>query len=129
MVLDASAVVEILLRTIVGDTLRARLITNRPALHAPHLLDIDVAHVLRRAARAGQIGAARGSAALADLAAFRVLRHPHVALLPRVWQLRNNLTAFDAIYIALAEALAAPLLTCDARLAAAPGHSARIELV
>ena len=77
----------------------------------------------------GEIDRDRGAAALADLADLPVRRYPHDILLPRVWELRNNLTAYDAVYVALAEALDAPLLTRDKRLAAAAGHHARVELV
>lgn len=98
-------------------------------LHAPHLLDVEVAQVIRRHAANREIDAERGRMALADLADFPLRRYPHDFLLPRVWELRNNLTAYDAIYVALAEVLDAPLLTHDKRLATAPGHHARIELV
>ena len=98
-------------------------------LHAPHLLDVEVAQVVRRYAASGDIDAERGRAALDDLADLPLHRYPHDILLPRVWELRNNLTAYDAVYVALAEALDAPLLTCDGRLAGSAGHHARIELV
>lgn len=101
----------------------------RRTLHTPHLLDIEVAQVLRRYAMAGEIDRQRGAAALTDLADLPLRRYPHDILLPRVWELRNNLTAYDAVYVALAEALDAPLLTRDKRLAAAAGHHARVELV
>ena len=84
---------------------------------------------MRRYAAQGEIDARRGVQALSDLAAFPLRRYPHDLLLPRVWSLRHNLTAYDATYIALAEALDAPLLTRDERLAAAPGHSAQVLLV
>jgi predicted nucleic acid-binding protein len=83
--------------------------------------------VVRRYAAAGELDAERGREALADLADLPLLRYPHDLLLPRIWELRHNLTAFDAAYVALAEALGAPLL--DRRLAAAPGHHAQVELV
>jgi predicted nucleic acid-binding protein len=98
-------------------------------LHVPHLLDIEVAQVIRRYAPNGEIDSERGRAALADLADFSISRYPHDFLLPRVWDLRNSLTAYDAVYVALAEALDAPLLTRDKRLATARGHHALIELV
>lgn len=98
-------------------------------LHAPHLLDVEAAQVIRRYAANGEIDSARGRLALADLADFPLRRYPHDFLLPRIWDLRNNLTAYDAAYVALAEALDAPLLTRDRRLAAAAGHRAQIELV
>jgi predicted nucleic acid-binding protein len=106
-----------------------RLFGAGDTLHAPHLLDVEIAQVLRRYAVAGEIEAERGRAALADLADFRLSRYPHHFLMPRVWELRDNLSAYDAVYVALAEALDAPLLTRDRRLAAAAGHHARVELV
>jgi predicted nucleic acid-binding protein len=106
-----------------------RLFDQSQTLHAPYLLDVEVAQVLRRYAANGEIDGERGGTALADLADFPLHRYAHDFLLQRVWDLRNNLTAYDAIYIALAEALDAPLLTCDRRLATAPGHQARVELV
>lgn len=129
IVIDASALLEALLRTPAASTVEKRLFDPRRTLHAPHLLDVEVAQVIRRYAANGEIDSERGRAALADLADFPVHRYPHDFLLPRVWDLRNNLTAYDAVYVALAEALDAPLLTRDQRLAAAAGHHARIELV
>jgi predicted nucleic acid-binding protein len=129
IVVDASALLEALLRTSAARAVEERLFEPQQTLHAPHLLDIEVAQVIRRYAAKGEIDGERGRAALADLADFPFRRYPHDFLLPRVWDLRNNLTAYDAVYVALAEALDAPLLTCDRRLAAAAGHHARVELV
>jgi predicted nucleic acid-binding protein len=129
IVVDASALLEALLRTPAAATVERRLYDPQETLHAPHLLDVEVAQVLRRYAAAGEIDRERGRAALADLADLPLRRYPHDFLLPRVWDLRDNLTAYDAVYVALAEALDAPLLTRDQRLAAAAGHRARIELV
>jgi predicted nucleic acid-binding protein len=129
IVVDASAVLEILLRTPNAETVGRCVFDPSETLHAPHLLDVEVAQVLRRYAASGEIDGERGRAALADLADFSLNRYPHEILLPRIWDLRQNLTAYDAVYIALAEALDAPLLTCDRRLAAAPGHRARVELM
>lgn len=129
IVVDASALLEALLRTPAAPAVEKRLFEPQQTLHAPHLLDIEVAQVIRRYAAKGEIDSERGRAALADLADFPVRRYPHDFLLPRVWDLRNNLTAYDAVYVALAEALDAPLLTRDQRLAAAAGHLARVELV
>jgi predicted nucleic acid-binding protein len=129
IVVDASAVLETLLRTPNAQWVERRLFDRSETLHAPHLLDVEVAQVLRRYAGNGAIDDERGRTALADLADFPLRRYPHDFLLPRVWDLRKNLTAYDAIYIALAEALDAPLLTCDRRLATAPGHQARVELL
>jgi len=112
-----------------AEAVEHRLLAPGEALHAPHLLDVEVAHVIRRYAASGDIDHGRGRTAFADLADFPLVRHPHVFLLARVWELRNNLTAYDAIYVALAEALDTPLLTKDRRLAAAAGHRAEIELV
>jgi predicted nucleic acid-binding protein len=100
----------------------------RQTLHAPHLVDVEVTHALRRYAAAGDIDRERGSAALADLADFPVRRYPHTVLLPRVWELRSNFTAYDAVYVALAEALDASLLTRDHRLAAAAKRHVGVKL-
>lgn len=127
IVVDASAVLEVLLRTPVGSKVEERLFGKRQALHAPHLLDIEVAQVIRRFAASGTIDGARGEAALQDLADLPVRRHSHGILLPRIWSLRRNYTAYDASYVALAEALDAPLVTRDRRLANGAGHGARIE--
>jgi predicted nucleic acid-binding protein len=129
IVLDASAALELLLRTKAAAAVEARLFDSNESLHAPHLLDIEVAQVLRRYAAAGLATSERCRAALDDLADLPLTRYPHDVLLPRVWELRRNLTAYDAVYVALAEALDAPLLTRDRRLSNAPGNRARINLV
>jgi predicted nucleic acid-binding protein len=129
IVVDASALLEALLRTSAAKAVEDRLFAARQTLHAPHLLDVEVAQVIRRYAANGEIDAERGRMALADLADFPLRRYPHDFLLPRIWDLRNNLTAYDAAYVALAEVLNAPLVTRDRRLATAAGHRARIELV
>jgi predicted nucleic acid-binding protein len=129
IVVDASALVDVLLRAPTARAVEDRLFASGKTLHAPHLLDVEVAHVIRRYAATGEIDGERGRLAFIDLADMAVRRYPHDVLLPRIWQLRNNLTAYDAAYVALAEALDAPLLTRDKRLAAAAGHQARIELV
>ena len=129
IVLDASALVELLLQTVIGGSLGDRLAAGNNALQAPHLIDIEVAQVIRRLVRSHEVAPARGRVALTDLAEFPLDRHPHDLLLPRIWALRDNLTAYDASYVALAEALDAPLLTRDRRLAGSTGHRARIDLV
>ncbi len=129
IVLDASAALEALLRTPAAARVEERVFAEGETLHAPHLLDLEVAQVLRRYASSRQVAADRCRAALDDLADFPLTRYPHDLLLPRIWELRANLTAYDAAYVALAEILDAPLLTRDERLASAPGHRARIELV
>jgi predicted nucleic acid-binding protein len=128
IVVDASAALEVLLRTPAAVSIERRLFEPSQTLHAPHLLDIEVAQVIRRYAANGEIDAERSRMALADLADLPLHRYPHDFLLQRVWDLRNNFTAYDAVYVALAEALDAPLLTRDKRLAASPGHRARIDL-
>ena len=129
IVVDASTLVEVLLRARGAQAIEDRLFENGQTLHAPHLIDVEVAHAIRRYAISGQIKGDRGRAAFAILAALPLNRYPHGFLLPRIWDLRNNLTAYDAVYIALAETLQVPLITRDRRLAGAAGHRARIELV
>jgi predicted nucleic acid-binding protein len=129
MVVDASTILELLLNTPAAGRIAERLFPPGESLHAPHLLDIEVAQVIRRYCRAGELASERGREALADLADLPITRYPHDFLLARIWELRHNLTAYDASYVALAEALDAPLLTCDRRLAAASGHDARIEVM
>jgi predicted nucleic acid-binding protein len=129
IVVDASALVEVLLNTSAGSLIEQRLFAGNETLHAPHLLDLEIAHVLCRYAMIGVIDPARGLQALEDLSDMAVTRYPHDLFLSRIWDLRNNITAYDAAYIALAEALAAPLVTRDAALVSAAGHHARIELI
>jgi predicted nucleic acid-binding protein len=128
IVVDASALLEVLLRTEAAAAVEARLFTGE-TLHAPHLLDLEVAQVLRRYERAGELTARRGGEALEDLASIRIERYPHHLFLPRVWALRSNATAYDACYLALAEALDAPRVTRDRWLGAVPGHGARVEVM
>ena len=129
IVVDASALVELLLDTDEAGAVAARLFDSGDSLAAPHLIDVETAHVLRRYAQAGEIDDRRGRKAIDDLADMPVRRYPHDVLLPRVWDLQHNLTAYDAVYVALAEALDAPLVTRDRRLARAAGHGAEIELL
>ncbi len=129
IVVDASAVLEVLLRTPAAELVERRLFEPEQTLHAPHLIDVEVAQALRRYTASGEADPDRGRMALADLMDFPLTRYPHDFLLPRVWELRNNLTAYDAVYVALAEVLEAPLLTRDQRLSNAAGHRARIELI
>jgi len=129
IVVDASAVIEVLLNTPAGIQIAERLFNLDETLHTPHLLDVEVAQVLRRYTRTGELEAARGLQALEDLVDFPLTRYPHDLFLLRIWELRHNVTAYDAAYIALAEALGAPLLTRDAALASGPGNRARIELI
>ena len=129
IVIDASALLEALLQTPAAVAVEERLLREGFPLHAPHLIDLEVTQVLRRYEATGRVAAARCQDALDDLQDFSLRRYQHDVLLARVWELRQNLTAYDAAYVALAEALDATLLTRDRRLAAAPGHYARVELV
>jgi predicted nucleic acid-binding protein len=129
IVVDASVVLEALLRRVNAEAVRERLLAGREMLHAPHLLDIEVAHVMRRYAMIGDMESERGRASLAVLADLPLRRYRHDFLLPRVWELRNNFTAYDAVYVALAEALDLPLLTRDQRLAGAARAHVRVEVV
>lgn len=129
IVLDASAAIELLLGTPIGSKVSAAISDPNETLAAPHLLDVEVAQVLRRLEASKAISPARAEAALGDLALLDVTRYGHDVLLDRIWQLRGTLTAYDAAYVALAEAAGAPLLTCDAKIAGAPGHRATVVVV
>jgi predicted nucleic acid-binding protein len=129
IVVDASAMTELLLQTPLGLRVEARLFRDGDDFHAPHLLDVEVVQALRRLTRVGEVPARRAEEAIEDLVLFDLQRHPHVDLASRAWPLRDNVTAYDAMYLALAEALDAPVVTCDRPLGAAPGHGARIEVI
>lgn len=129
IVLDASCLVELLTGTTLGRNVAARIADPAESLHVPHLADVEVAQTLRRFVRDGELDPASARMAIAILRDLDLERHAHEPLLDRVWALRQNLSAYDAVYVALAEALNSPLLTCDARLARAPGLSRRVELV
>ena len=129
IVLDASALVEWLLRTASGRRVEARLLDNATTLHAPHVVDLEIAQALRRLVAANQIDAELADYALADFSHVALRRYRHDLFLPRIWELRPTLTAYDAAYVALAEALGAPIITCDRRAASSRGHHARFELI
>lgn len=129
IVVDASALLEFLLQTPRGSRVEARLFRDGDELHAPHLADVEVVQGLRRLVRTGEISPLRADEAIADLLDLDLLRHAHLDLLGRAWKWRDNVTAYDAMYLALAEAIPAPIVTCDAPLAKAPGHRARIEVI
>jgi predicted nucleic acid-binding protein len=124
IVLDASAAVAALLRD--GS---ARQAAASEQLHVPHLIDAEVAQALRRLVAAGRLSAHAGRGLLTTWAALALVRHPLHALLPRIWALRENVSAYDATYVALAEALGCALVTADARLARAPGATCPVTVV
>jgi predicted nucleic acid-binding protein len=128
IVLDASAAVDWLLQTPAGQQIEKRIYARSESLHAPHLLDVEVAQVLRRLVREAVISAQRAEEAINDLADMRVTRYPHFVYLSRIWQLRHNLSAYDAAYVALSENLGATLLTRDARLASASVRGVAVEV-
>ncbi len=130
VVVDASAILPVLMLDPSVEALERRLLDPATNARAPHLLDIEITHVLRREVanrRATAMAAERALSDLTDL--LPIERCDHRELLTRIWELRANLTAYDAAYVALAELHNAPLLTRDAKLAAAPGHRARVELI
>lgn len=110
-----------------GDRTRERI--GEVPLAAPHLLDVEVVSAWRRLAAAGGMDARRLALALTDLESLRIERVPHVRLLRRCWDLRSNLTMYDAVYVALAEALDVVLVTADRRLADAPGIRCSVEVM
>lgn len=128
IVIDASAVIAMLLRLKQADRIMDRVFAEGETLHAPHLVDVEVSQVVRRYWRAGDITANRGEEALRDLAELPIMRHAHEPLLGRIWQLRHNATAYDAAYVALAEGLGAVLVTLDTSLGRIPGVRTPVEV-
>ncbi len=130
LVVDASAILPVLMLDPSAEAVEQRLFDSATVARAPHLLDIEIAHALRREVARGRVRRTFAERALRDLIALLpVERCGHQDILARVWELRANLTAYDAAYVALAELHDAPLITRDVKLAGAPGHRARIELV
>ena len=129
IVVDASALLEFLLQTSIGVRVEERIFRDADELHAPHLVDVEVVQGLRRLVRMGEVSSRRADEAIVDLADLDLHRHPHVDLLGRAWKLRDNVSASDAMYVALAEALEATVVTCDRPLAKAPGRGPRIEVI
>ena len=129
IVVDASTLIDLLLRAEQAPAIERRLFAPGETWHAPHLLDVEVAQVLRRFVAQDRISEQRGYEALTDLHDLPLHRHAHGFLLPRAWELRRNLTAYDGVYLALAEALDAPLLTRDRRLANAVDDATRVEVI
>lgn len=128
-VLDASVLVEYLAGGERVEVVRSRIRAQSGGLWAPHLIDAEVGHVLRRAVIRGDVPPATARAALDDLAGFPLRRAAHVGLLERAWELRANVSFYDGLYVALAERLELALLTLDARLAGAPGVQAEIVVL
>ncbi|MCC6172719.1 MAG: type II toxin-antitoxin system VapC family toxin [Gammaproteobacteria bacterium] len=129
IVVDASAVLELLLRTEKAVALDALLLNGLETMHAPHLLDVEIVQTLRRLVLGAQLTGSRAAQAIDDFTQLVIERHAHTDLLARAWQLRSSITAYDAMYVALAEALDAPLVSCDTRLGRAHGHGATIRIV
>ena len=127
LVVDSSALINLLLYPKPSTELRRRM-DSVESLHAPHLLDLEFLQVPRALVRSGKVPAERAGDARSDLGQLPLIRYPHTGLTDRVWGLRHNLTSYDAAYVALSEVLQAPLVTSDARLAAATGHTAAVEL-
>ena len=130
IVLDASVVLDLLLRLPPHfERIARRIAAAAPGLAAPHLLDAEVGQVLRRFVRSGEVDPGRAAGALDDLGALPLTRYPHTPLVRRAFELRDNVTVYDGIYLALAEAVRAPLLTRDAALSRVPGCSATVEVI
>jgi predicted nucleic acid-binding protein len=128
IVLDASAAMDWLLQTAIGQQIESRIYERGESLHAPHLLDLEVAQVLRRLVREGAVSGPRADQAIDDLFNLRVTRYPHFVFLPHIWRFRHNLSAYDAAYVALTEKLGATLITRDSRLASACARVVSLEL-
>ncbi len=129
IVLDASALLELVLATPTGQLVAARIGDPTEGLHTPHLADVEVTQALRRYVREGEIDEDIALQAIADLRALDLHRHEHEPLLDRVWELRDNISGYDAVYVALAEVLDTQLVTCDGPLSRAPGVAGRVILV
>lgn len=128
IVIDASAVIELLLNSSVGTRVADRIFIEGESLHVPHVLGLEVAQVFRRYVLAKELTAERAVQALDDFSDLPLYRYAHFDFMPRIWELRASLTAYDAAYVSLAEALDSTLLTCDMKLRNSHGHNARIEL-
>lgn len=128
IVADSSAFVEILLDSGLSSTFQSRLFGARQRVFAPHLVDLEISQVLRRHVGNGSMTGVAAGEALEDWLFLPVTRMAHAPLLNRVFELRANASAYDASYLALAEALDAPLVTHDAKLSRVPGHRARVEV-
>lgn len=128
IVADASALFEVLDRSKDGVKIEERLFAHSEPVCAPHLVDIEIASVLRKHVLAKRIGEKRARAALQDFLDMALMRFSHSVLLPRVFELRQTITAYDAVYVALAESLGATLVTCDEKLARAAAGVCKVEV-
>lgn len=128
IVIDASAMIEWLFETPAGLKIEQKAMSAGD-ICAPHLLDLEVAQTLRKLARAQKISVARGLLALDDFRDMDIARYPHEGFLPRIWSLRDSCTAYDAVYVALAESLSVELVTHDQKLACSHGHIVRVNLI
>lgn len=124
IVLDASVVVELLTSGALADSIRKEFAASGAVFLVPHLIDVEVMSALRRLAAGQRVDSHRRQQLLAALATLPAERYPHTPLIGRIWELRNNFTAYDAVYIALAEATNSVLYTCDEKLR--KGHRARV---
>ena len=126
IVLDASVVIDLVLGTSAAEAVLERLKDHRQELIAPYIVDVEVLQALRRQVRLGKVPEDRASVALSNLQMLRFTRMPHEPLIARIWELRHNMTAYDAAYVALAETMHAELLTRDRKFSGAAGHTAKI---
>ena len=129
IVADASVVIEVLLNTSLAASCREIILAPSESVCVPHLLDLEVCQVLRRYVRTGQLADTLASEALRVLNDLPLFRYSHEPLIDRIWELRHSIGAYDAAYVALAESLGAPLVTCDARLTRSHGHRANVQVV
>ena len=128
LVVDASAVVELLMASPIGSAIEDYVFSSGEPLAAPDLIDVEVLHVIRRFHRTGILTLQRSEQALEDFGDLAIRRYGHELLRPGMWRLRNSVTAYDAAYIALAELLEAPIVTCDGRMARSTGHDVTFQL-
>ena len=129
IVLDASAALELLLNGSRAEGVAERTFADGESLHAPHLIDVEIAQVLRRLVRHSEIDPSRATEAFADLRDLALTRYPHQMLLDGIWTLRDNVSAYDAAYVVLSLELGATLLTCDRKLSVVPVAGLAVEFV
>lgn len=128
LVIDASAVVEVVMGTPHGFVIEEAVFGSGEPIAAPHLIDVEVLHVVRRCHRQRLLTTERSEQALGDLANLPIMRYGHLPLYSAVWRLRDHLKAYDATYVALAEMFDAPIVTCDGKLARSTGHKVNVRL-